>query len=160
MDAPPDIRKRSSKEHMADLLLALKSVRARKAASNGMEHLGKNEWKEALDEFREGQELFEELKEVDASSDMLSMQGLCLFALEKMDEAADVMRRAIELKRERNRPEAMANDLLGLSHILMKKQEAKDALASATEAQRLFKELGLEEEAKKAAAMAKIARRS
>ncbi|MCE5295512.1 MAG: tetratricopeptide repeat protein [Euryarchaeota archaeon] len=145
MEAPPSIRKVSRRESMDDLLFTLKHVRAVKAANAGMEHLGKDDWPRALDGFREAEELFDELGDRVQRSNMLSMQGLCLFALDKLDEAAEVMRRAIDLK-DGLQSEDKANDLLGYGEILLKKGDLDGALAAFEESVVVLEGKGHEQE--------------
>lgn len=148
MEEPPDIRKRNRKETLSDLMIALKISRSTKTASSGMERLSNNDWAAALEDFRESQELYEELGDLPQASNMLSMQSLCLYALNKLDEAAEAMRHAIALKGDGCQPEGKATDLLGLGEILLKKKDFEGAQASFEEAANILRELGLENDVK------------
>ncbi|MFA5312480.1 MAG: tetratricopeptide repeat protein [Methanomassiliicoccales archaeon] len=158
MEAPPNIQKVNRRDSMTDLMFTLKHVRATKAAKVGMESLGENDWAHALEGFREAAELFEEMGLQVQLSNMLSMQGLCLFALNELDEATDVMRRAIDLKDVPS--DDKANDLLGLGEILLKKDDPECALASFEEAVAILEGTGHDQELKRAKAASAKARKA
>lgn len=149
MEEPPDIQKKSQRELMSELVLTIKQVRAKKAILSGMDFLKKDDWRHALEDFQEARELFEELGDQAQSSNMLSMEGLCLFALNELNEAAEVMRRAIALK-DGHQLEGKASDLLGLGEVLLKIGDAKGALASFEEAACILKGIGLDQEMERA----------
>jgi hypothetical protein len=73
------------------------------------------------------------------------MQGLCLFALNELDEAAKVMRRAIAMK-DGNHLEGEASDLLGLGDVLLKKETQKERWHCLKKLPCMLKGLGLVQE--------------
>lgn len=121
----------------------VKALNARKLATAGTELIGDEKWQEALDKFNEAALVFLEMEDLLQRSNMLSMAGLCLFAMGRLDEARDIMLEAIELKKMGHAEEGMATDLMGLGEILMRKGENDEALKRFSEAVEIFKRLGI-----------------
>ena len=143
MDEPPDIRRPNRRDSIADLMRMVKVLNARKLATAGTELIGEGKWPEALEKFNEAALIFLEMEDLLQRSNMLSMAGLCLYAMDRLGEARDVMLEAIELKKMGRADEGMATDLIGLGEILLKKGEKEEAAKRFSEAVNIFKRLGI-----------------
>jgi len=121
----------------------VRSINARKLASAGMELIGKEQWQEALDKFNEAAVVYIELEDPLQRSNMLSLVGLCLYAMGRLDDARDALLEAIELKKQAGAEEGMATDLLGLGEILLKKGDHQEAERKFSESLLVFERLGI-----------------
>lgn len=145
MDVPPDIRRPSRKQSLTELMCSVRQITASKTLASGIDHVSKNEWEEALDDLTEARSLYEDLGDRMQISNILSVQGLCLFALGRLDEAVDTMRETVKMKDELGLLEGKATDLLGLGEILLKKGDRENASATFNEAREIFAQLELVE---------------
>lgn len=143
MEEPPDIRKPSRKESVTGLLYSVRQARARRLATSASEFIGKGQWGDAFNEFQEAAETYEEMREPVQQSNMLSLSGLCLYALGKYQEALDVMLKAISLKREAGADEGLATDLIGMGETLFRLGRLDEAKQAFEESIALFEKLGL-----------------
>lgn len=128
---------------MTDLMRSIRQMRATKLSSSGREHISEKEWKTALEDLKEAQSFYEELGDSTQVSIMLSLQGLCQFALGLLDEAACSMRTTVVMKNELGQMEGMATDLLGLGEVLFKMGDGAGSLAAFKEAKDIFDRLDL-----------------
>jgi tetratricopeptide (TPR) repeat protein len=99
---------------------SMKLMTASKLAVSGMEFIDKKEFDAAICDFREAQELYMDLGADSNASNMLSMQGLCLYALGRYNEAVAALRESIALKGCKGDVEGKACDLLGLGEVYLK----------------------------------------
>lgn len=128
----------------------VKTLNARKLATAGTELIGEAKWQDALDKFLEAAQLFLEMEDLLERSNMLSLSGLCLYAMGRLDEAENIMLEAIELKKMGHAYEGMATDLMGLGEILLKKGENDEAAKRFSEAIELFDKVGVKDAAESA----------
>jgi tetratricopeptide (TPR) repeat protein len=150
MDEPPDIRRPNRRQSITELMQTVKAINARKLATAGTELIGEGKWQDAYDKFNEAAMLFLEMEDLLQRSNMLSLAGLCLYAMGKMDEARDIMLEAIQLKRMGHDEEGMATDLIGLGEILLKRGENEEPVKRFSEAIEIFKKLGIDQAAESA----------
>ncbi|QLH74956.1 MAG: tetratricopeptide repeat protein [Methanomassiliicoccales archaeon] len=158
MDVPPDIRRRSRKESLSDLMHAMKVIRATKAASSAIDFIDRNDYASALAELIDAEEVFKELDDMVQVANMLSLQALCLYALGRMAEAEVAMRRAVALRSDLGASESRATDLLGLGEILLKKGEPREAMEAFLDAKTVFEGLGLDDGVERSMAAMKRAK--
>jgi tetratricopeptide (TPR) repeat protein len=119
-DEPPNIQKPNRHDGIAGFMKSMKLLTASKLAVSGMDFIDKKEFEAAICDFREAQELYMELGAESNASNMLSMQGLCFYALGRYDEAVAVLREAIALKGCMGDADGKACDLLGLGEVYLK----------------------------------------
>jgi tetratricopeptide (TPR) repeat protein len=128
----------------------MKQLNASKLAVSGMEFIDKREFDAAICDFREAQELYQELGANENASNMMSMQGICFYALGRWDEAVAVLREALVLKRDLGDTEGEASDLLGLGEVYLRAGDGKSAEEAFARALCISHSEGLKDCAQKA----------
>ena len=133
-EEPPNIQRPDRHAGLANFMRSMKQLNASKLAVSGMEFIDKREFDAAICDFREAQELYQELGANDNASNMMSMQGICFYALGRWDEAVAVLREAVALKRDMGDKEGEASDLLGLGEVYLRagdRMRAEEAFVEA-----------------------------
>lgn len=146
----PNIQKPDRRAGIANFMKSMKQLNASKLAVSGMEFIDKREFDAAICDFREAQELYQELGANDNASNMMSMQGICFYALGKWDEAVAVLREALELKKDLGDKEGEASDLLGLGEVYLRAGDRKRAEEAFAQALCISQAHGLKDCAQKA----------
>jgi tetratricopeptide (TPR) repeat protein len=143
MDVPPDIRRPSRRQTLSDMMCSIRHMRASKLSESGRDLISKKEWEAALADLKEAQSFYEELHDELEVSNMLSLQGLCQFALGQLEDASASMLIAVGTKTELGALEGKATDLLGLGEVRLKMRDGNGALAAFNEARDIFDQLDL-----------------
>jgi tetratricopeptide (TPR) repeat protein len=144
-DEPPNIQRPNRHDGIANFMKSMKLLSASKLAVSGMEFIDKKEFDAAICDFREAQELYQELGAESNASNMLSLQGLCYYALGRFPEAVAVLEEAIALKGCMGDEEGKASDLLGLGEVHLKAGDGLQAEHAFGEALRIAEERRIED---------------